>query len=182
MTSQSCSQELSSGLWKGRSMILISFGYAVSRLRRERCCGKTEGIVSTRKIPIPRCGFAGLRDFGGRFIAIEPTLPVSLTKISFGGGFWRFGWLLARCIQKSGCGRLVFQMDSGCVPCRSLVEPVWVLVRRIPGTVKPVEIRFVGGNPFFDRMPRRLDGFDGLDVEWWWRWARELDDAFPKAM
>ena len=76
---------------------------------------------------------------------------------------------------------VVFQMDFGCVPCRSLVEPVWVLLRWIPGTVKPVEFRFVVGNPFFDRLPRRLDGFHGLDVEWRWRWARELDDAFPKA-
>ena len=75
----------------------------------------------------------------------------------------------------------VFQMDFGCVPCRSLVEPVWILLRWIPGTVKPVEIRFVVRNPFFDRLPRRLDGFHGLDVEWRWRWARELDDAFPKA-
>ena len=76
----------------------------------------------------------------------------------------------------------VFQMDFGCVSCRSLVEPVWVLLRWIPGTVKPVEIRFVVRNPFFDRLPRRLDRFHGLDIEWRYRWARELDDAFPQAM
>ena len=76
----------------------------------------------------------------------------------------------------------VFQMDFGCVPCRSLVEPVWVLLRWISGTVEPVEIRFVVRNPFFDRLPRRLDGFHGLDIEWRYRRARELDDAFPQAM
>ena len=52
----------------------------------------------------------------------------------------------------------------------------------IPGTIEPLEVRFVVGDPFFDRLPGRLDRFHGLDVKRWRWWARKLDDAFPKAM
>jgi len=76
----------------------------------------------------------------------------------------------------------VVQMDFGCFPCRSLVEPVWVRLIGIPGTVEPVEVGFVVGDPFLDRLPRWLDGLHRLDVEWRrWR-ARELDDSFPQAV
>ena len=38
-------------------------------------------------------------------------------------------------------------------------------------------LRFVVGNPFPDRLPRRLDGLEGLDVEGRGRWWRDVDDA-----
>ncbi len=74
----------------------------------------------------------------------------------------------------------VVQMDFRGFPRLSLVEPVWVRLMGIPGTVEPVEVGFVVGDPFLDRLPGWLDGLHGLDVEGrWWR-AGELDDALPK--
>lgn len=76
----------------------------------------------------------------------------------------------------------VVQMDFRGFPRLSLVVPVWVRLMGIPGTVEPVEIRFVVGDPFLDRLPRRFDGFHRLDVKRRrWR-ARKLDDAFPQTM
>ena len=82
-------------------------------------------------------------------------------------------------------------MDFGCLPClayffakaskHTLVEPVWVRLIGIPGTIEPIEIGFCVRDPFLDRLPGRLDRFHGLDVKRRWRWARELDDAFPQA-
>lgn len=64
----------------------------------------------------------------------------------------------------------------------TLVETVGIGIGWIPGTIKPVEIRFVVGDPFFNRLPGWLDGFHSLDVERWrWR-TRELDDAFPQTV
>ena len=37
--------------------------------------------------------------------------------------------------------------------------------------VELVEVRFVVGDPLLDRLPRRFDGFHGLDIEWWRRRA-----------
>ena len=39
---------------------------------------------------------------------------------------------------------------------------------------------FVGRNPFADGLPRWLDSFEGLNVERWGRWWRDVDDPFPK--
>jgi len=47
----------------------------------------------------------------------------------------------------------VVQIDFGCLPCRALVEPVWVTIGEISGAVEPVEVGFVVGDPFFDRLP-----------------------------
>jgi hypothetical protein len=58
----------------------------------------------------------------------------------------------------------------------TLVEPVWVGIGWIPGTVDPVEIRFVVGDPFLDGLPRLLDGLHRLDVKRWRWWTGELDD------
>ena len=77
---------------------------------------------------------------------------------------------------------VVVQLDFLGFPCLSLVEPAWVRLMGIPGTIEPIEVRFVVGDPFFDRLPGRLDRFHGLDVKRWRWWARKLDDAFPKAM
>ena len=76
----------------------------------------------------------------------------------------------------------VVQMDFGCFPCRRLVEPVWVRLIGIPGTIEPIEIGFFVGDPFLDRLPGRFDRFHGLDVKGRRWWARKLDDAFPKAV
>ena len=38
------------------------------------------------------------------------------------------------------------------------------------------------GNPFLDRLPGRLDGLHGFDVERGWGRAWEMDDACPKAV
>ena len=73
-------------------------------------------------------------------------------------------------------------MDFRGFPRLSLVEPVWVRLIGIPGTVEPIEVGFFVGNPFLDRLPGRLDGLHRLDVEWRrWR-ARELDDSFPQTV
>ncbi len=73
-------------------------------------------------------------------------------------------------------------MDFSGFPRLSLVEAVWVRLMRIPGAVEPVEIRFAVGYPFFDRLPGRVDGFYGFDIEWRRRLAGELDDALPQAV
>jgi hypothetical protein len=73
-------------------------------------------------------------------------------------------------------------MDFRCFPCRRLVEPVWVRLIWIPGTVEPVENRFFVGDTFLDRLPWWFDRLHGLDVEGWrWR-ARERDDSLPEAV
>ena len=77
-------------------------------------------------------------------------------------------------------GSAVVQLDFVWFPCGALVEAFRIGIGWIPGTVEPVEIRFVVGYPFFDRLPGRFDGFHRLDVERRRRWPRELDDAFPK--
>ena len=59
----------------------------------------------------------------------------------------------------------VVQMDFGCFPCGALVEPVWVRLIWIPGTVEPVEIRFFVGDPFLDRLQGWFDRLHGVDVE-----------------
>ena len=56
-------------------------------------------------------------------------------------------------------------MDFGCLPCLALVDTIRVGIGWIPGTVKPVEIGFVVGYPFLDRLPERLDRLHGVDVE-----------------
>ena len=120
-----------------------------------------------------------------KFIRSERSSPDCFSKISFSGGFSDLENRRDARAPFSGVfenqDAPVVQLDSRGFPRLSLVEPVWVRLMGIPGTVEPVEIRFVVGNPFFDRLLRRLDGFHGLDVEWRWRWARELDYAFLKA-
>ena len=58
-----------------------------------------------------------------------------------------------------------------------MVRLIW-----IPGTVEPVEIRLVVGDPLLDRLPGRFDRLHGLDVEGWRRRARERDDSLPEAV
>jgi hypothetical protein len=44
-------------------------------------------------------------------------------------------------------------MDFWCFPCRRLVEPVWVRLIGLPGSIEPIEIGFFVGDPFLDRLP-----------------------------
>ena len=40
-------------------------------------------------------------------------------------------------------------------------------------------LRIVVWNPLANRLPGRLDGFEGFDVEGWVGWWWEVDDALP---
>ena len=48
----------------------------------------------------------------------------------------------------------VFQMDLRCSPFRRLVEPVWVRLIGIPGTVEPGKVRLFVGDPFLDGLKK----------------------------
>ncbi len=76
----------------------------------------------------------------------------------------------------------IVQVDFLRFPHRTLVEPLRVRLSCFPGLVEPVQVRFVVGNPFLDRLPGWFDRHEGLDVEGrFGRW-RDVDDAFPKAV
>ncbi len=56
--------------------------------------------------------------------------------------------------------------------------PIWALVVALGlcaggifFLVEPVQVRFVVGDPFLDRLPGWLDGLHGFDVEGRRRWA-----------
>lgn len=38
----------------------------------------------------------------------------------------------------------------------------------------------IGGDPLFDGLPGWLDGIEGVDVEGWIGWWRDIDEALPK--
>jgi len=67
-------------------------------------------------------------------------------------------------------------MDFGCLPCLALVVAIWIGIGWIPGTVEPVEVGLVVGDPLLDRLPDWFDRLHGVDVEGR-RWARERDDS-----
>jgi hypothetical protein len=60
-------------------------------------------------------------------------------------------------------------------PWLALIEAICIGIGWISGTVESVEIGFVVGGPFLDRLPGRLDRLQGLEVEGRRR-ARERDD------
>ena len=76
----------------------------------------------------------------------------------------------------------VVQLDFLGLPCRTLVESFGIGIGGIPGAIEPVEVGLVVGNPLLDRLPRRIDGFHGFDIEGWRRRAGELDDALPQSV
>ncbi len=61
-----------------------------------------------------------------------------------GNGYWK------------NQGATIIEGDFLGTPCRALVETVSVGIGGVPGTVKPVEIRFVVGDPLFFRMRAKL--------------------------
>jgi hypothetical protein len=79
-------------------------------------------------------------------------------------------------------GAAITEGDFFGLPGGALVERVWLGVGWGPLLVEPVQVRFVIGDPFLDRLPRWLDGLHGFDVEGWWGRAREMDNAFPEAV
>ena len=144
----------------------------------KRCFVASVAGVSERKVPIPRRDLAGLWAFGWKIIASKRSLLVHLAKIVFGSGFLAARWAESELVENQGSA--VVQSNLGWLPPGALVEAIGI--GWIPGTVEPVEVRFVIGDPFLDRQPRRLDRLHGVDVERGrWR-ARELDQPFPKAM
>jgi hypothetical protein len=129
----------------------------------------------------------GKQLYGLRKQTVEPVFGIIKQAI----GFRRF---LLRGQEKAG---LEWTLVTTSYPCRALVEAVRIrmaFVRlmlmwarrprslRVPRTVKPIEVGFVIGDPFFDRLPRWLDRFHGLDVEGWRWWPTELDDTLPHAV
>jgi len=76
----------------------------------------------------------------------------------------------------------VVQVDHRCLPSWTLIDAVWIRIEGLPGTVEPIEVRFVVGNPLLDRLPGRIDGLHGFDIEGWRRRAGELDDALPQSV
>ena len=68
------------------------------------------------------------------------------------------------------------------LPSGALVILPGIIPFRCPFLVEPVKIRFVIGYPFFNGLPRWLDGLHGFDVEGRRRWPGKMDDAFPEAV
>ena len=72
--------------------------------------------------------------------------------------------------RRGGCGAsglsgvfenqdaVVVQLDFGCSPSWALVESVGIGIGWIPGTVEPVEVRLVVGNPFRSPAAEPQDG------------------------
>ena len=85
-----------------------------------------------------------------------------------------------RCIREPRCGRRPNGFQGLSTP--EFGRTSLGQAHGVPGTVEPVEVGFVVGDPFLDRLPGWLDRLHGLDVERRRRWAGELDDAFPQAV
>jgi hypothetical protein len=147
--------------------------------RVKRCFGVSGRCFGKKKAPSPRRERL-TREISGGFHWRERSSPDRFAKISFGGGF-------SASLSGSSGGfenqdAAVVQMDFRCFPCLALVEAVGIGIGWIPGTVEPVEIGFVVGDPFLDRLPGWFDRLHGLDVEGRrWR-ARECDDSLPEAV
>ena len=107
---------------------------------------------------------AALGDFGAEVIASEHSLPLRLAKDVIGSGI-----LIARSSELSGVvenqDAAVAEGDFLGVPDLALVEAILVGFGGIPGTVEPVEVGLVVGDPSLDGLPGRLDGLHGFDVE-----------------
>lgn len=71
-----------------------------------------------------------------------------------------------------------FKRDFGCFPGGTLIEFFRIGIVWIPGTVEPVEIGLVVGDPFLNRLPGWFGSFHGLDIEGQWWWTRDLGDTF----
>ena len=148
-------------------------------------------------------------EFTAVFIYRERSFPGRLAKKVSGSGCFsvRRGGLGVFENQ----GAFVVEVDFLGFPSRALVKAIGIGIGWFPGTVEPVKVGFVVGNafaaswrrietkirrrillaawpersvgnPFFDRLPRWLDGLERFDVEGRRRRAWELDDAFPQSV
>ena len=123
----------------------------------------------------------GRSGFHGGFICGERSFPSRFAKISFGGGFSEIVCLDLQVYSRTRMRPSSKWISSG--------FHAWLWSNQsgsgsgwIPGTVEPVEVGFVVGDPFLDRLPRWFDRLHGLDVEGRRWWARKLDNAFPEAV
>ena len=114
------------------------------------------------------------------FIDRERSLPVRHAKMVLGSGFMAGGRAESELVENQGSA--VVQSELGWLPPGALVEAIGIAGVWISGTVEPVEVRFVIGNPLLDRQPRRLDGVQGFDIEGrrWRAW--ECDNSLPQAV
>ena len=108
----------------------------------KRCFVASVAGVSERKVPIPRRDLAGLGAFGWKIIASKRSLLVRLAKIVFGSGFLAARWAESELVENQGSA--VVQSELGWLPPGALVEAIGI--GWIPGTVEPVEVRFVIGD------------------------------------
>lgn len=79
------------------------------------------------------------------FIIRELSFPGRVAKISFLQRLFLRG---ARCIFENQDAGVV-QFDFRCLPRPALVEAFGIGVRWLPGTVEPVKIGFVAGDPLY---------------------------------
>ncbi len=114
----------------------------------------------------------------GKSLAVSVGLQTAAAR-SFLAAVDLFIWQAALFEDQSAA---VAKGDFRGLPSVALVVAVLVRLLGLPGLVEPVQIRLVIGDPFLDGLPGRFDGFHGLDVEGWWRRAREMDNAFPEAV
>jgi hypothetical protein len=145
-----------------------------------RCCGeKEDGGTSKRRISARD---SGLRSDLGKILNHENSYPARYAKEFrwkiFGQRFQRGTPSMSGVFENQDAA--IIQRDLGCFSCRALVEPLGVWHFWFPGLVEPVYIRVVVGNPFIDRLPRRLDGLERLDVEGRFGWWRDVDDSLPE--
>ncbi len=89
----------------------------------------------------------GLEDFGGKFIGLERSFPIRLSKIVVGSGFLAVRWAESEIFENQGAA--VVQSDLGLLPPGALVEAIGIGIGWIPRADEPVEVRFVVGNRVF---------------------------------
>jgi len=85
----------------------------------------------------------------------------------------------------SGCGLGGFVRASIAIEDQDIAVVAWDF-DWLPGLsplIEPVGLFgfVIVWNPFANRLPGRFDGLEGLDVEGWVGWWRDVDDALPKA-
>ena len=124
------------------------------------------------EFPAAGCGCGGFHTFErcSRECSSNP-LCRALIWESFGSGFM---WGAALSVASVG-----IEDEDGTVFAADLdrLAGVGALVEQVAAL-----LRIVVGNPFPDGLPRRLDGFEGLDVEGRVGWRREVEDALPEAV
>jgi hypothetical protein len=119
-------------------------------------------------------------------VQVECSSPGRFAKISFGGSFTDLENRRDAIVPFLGAFENrdppVVQTNFKGFPILIWVEPVWVKLIGIPGTIEPIEIGLFVRDPFLDGLPGRLDRLHGFDVEMRRCWTWVLDDSLPKAV